>query len=369
LRKRRQPARIGPLAALRRAVLLSFTFSGRAGRIEFAWFMVFAVAAGLMLYWLALSLQSAGVTYPYPRPFFILVWLPWPALMVRRLHDTGHRGAYALLVLIPVVGTLLTLYLLGRKSQPGGRRFPPGRRQSRVAMVLSALLVLYVATYQPYVIRAGAMKPALLTGDYMLVNKLAYGWPCFGICGPSDRFLKVQPERGDVVVYLHPVTGQPTVGRVIGLPGETVQVSGGVVSIGGAALARDPRGTFDEPMMEQIGALPRCTNAPVAAGEVCKKTLLGEHLPGGKVIEVLDTGGGPLDDTPAFEVPGDHVFLLGDNRDNAADSRVDRGIGGPGMVPIRALIGRSSFILFSSRGNIWYNPATWRRGRMFLSIE
>ena len=219
------------------------------------------------------------------------------------------------------------------------------------------------------------MKDTLLIGDFLFVNKMAYGYSkysCpFGICPIEGRIFGSEPERGDVVVFRHPVSNADFIKRLIGLPGDRIQMKDGILHINGEALPQVPDGTFSE-LMEPQGPqrlLPRCANGPVGEGGTCIKEKFIETLPGGLKHSVLNIGDGPLDNTPVFTVPAGHYFFMGDNRDNSTDSRVNQLARGVGFVPAENLIGRADRIMFSSAGRSLFYIWTWRPDRFFKSIE
>lgn len=246
--------------------------------------------------------------------------------------------------------------------------------------------------FQPFWIPSGSMKSTLLIGDFMFVNKMAYGYsyascpsviiPRFGvnidaedICGflkkDNKRLFGGDPERGDVVVFRHPVTGRDYIKRLIGLPGDTVQVVDGQIVINDIKVDRQPAGIFSETMEPQgpFGNRPRCSNGTVGDGAVCEKQRYIEKLPNGVTFSSLEIGEQRLDNTPVFTVPEGHFFFIGDNRDNSTDSRVRQVRGGVGMVPYEDLVGRADRILFSSAGSSMFYFWTWRGDRFLKGIE
>ena len=246
--------------------------------------------------------------------------------------------------------------------------------------------------FQPFWIPSGSMKSTLLIGDFMFVNKMAYGYsyascpsviiPRFGvnidaedICGflkkDNKRLFGGDPERGDVVVFRHPVTGRDYIKRLIGLPGDTVQVVDGQIVINDVKVDRQPAGIFTETMEPQgpFGNRPRCSNGAVGDGAVCEKQRYIEKLPNGVTFTSLEIGEQRLDNTPVFTVPEGHFFFIGDNRDNSTDSRVRQVRGGVGMVPYEDLVGRADRILFSSAGSSMFYFWTWRGDRFLKGIE
>jgi signal peptidase I len=236
--------------------------------------------------------------------------------------------------------------------------------------------------FQPFWIPSGSMKDTLLIGDFLFVNKMAYGYSrysCpFGLCPISGRILFSEPERGDVVVFRHPVNGSDFIKRLIGLPGDTVQVKGGVIFLNGVEVPQVPDGQFEEVFERQgpMGQFPRCENGPVGEGGACISSRFRETLPPtetfpqGRTHDVLniDTNGG-ADDTAVFTVPPGHYFFMGDNRDNSMDSRFGQTQGGVGFVPAENLIGRADRIMFSSAGRSMLYFWTWRGDRFFKAVE
>ena len=247
-----------------------------------------------------------------------------------------------------------------------------------IKTIVYALLIAGVFRtlfFQPFWIPSGSMKDTLLIGDFLFVNKMAYGYSrysCpFGICPISGRILASEPERGDVVVFRHPVNGSDFIKRLIGLPGDQIQMVDGVLHLNGAAVPTEAAGTFAETYEKQgpVGSYPRCENAPVALGGQCTKSRFRETLPGGLEHDVLNIENGFGDNTPVFTVPEGHYFFMGDNRDNSQDSRYDQAVGGVGFVPADFLIGRADRIMFSSAGRSMFFFWTWRADRFFKGIE
>lgn len=229
--------------------------------------------------------------------------------------------------------------------------------------------------FQPFWIPTGSMKDTLLIGDFLFVNKMAYGYSkysCpFGICPISGRILGSEPERGDVVVFRHPTLGTDYVKRLIGLPGDKIQITNGILSINGVVAPQTPDGNFEEIKQPQgrFGTVPRCSNAPVGLGGVCEKERSIETLPNGVQHSVLNVANGRLDNTNVFTVPEGHFFFMGDNRDNSTDSRVSQNAGGVGMVPFEYLLGRADRIMFSAAGKRLVYFWTWRADRFFKAIQ
>lgn len=252
-----------------------------------------------------------------------------------------------------------------------------------VKTVFWALLIAGVFRtlfFQPFWIPSGSMKDTLLIGDFLFVNKMAYGYSrhsCpFSLCPISGRILGSTPERGDVVVFRHPTRGVDFIKRVIGLPGDTVQMKDGVLWLNGQQVPQTPDGVFEEIKAPQgsQGTVPRCANEPVGEGAVCQKEKAVEALPrvdgsvtNHSVLSITPTW--VADNTPLYTVPPGHYFFMGDNRDNSEDSRFPAQVGGLGMVADEYLIGRADRVMFSSAGKSLLYVWTWRPDRFFKAIE
>ncbi|MEY4305348.1 MAG: hypothetical protein RIT52_1523 [Pseudomonadota bacterium] len=246
-----------------------------------------------------------------------------------------------------------------------------------IKTVVWALLIAGVFRtlfFQPFWIPSESMKSTLLIGDFIFVNKMAYGYSrysCpFGICPISGRILGSAPQRGDVVVFRHPVNGADMIKRLVGLPGDTIQMKQGVLYINGAAAPQVADGAFEEVFEPQgpMGNRPRCENAP-NLGEICQKPRFIETLPEGKQHTVLNLEDGPGDNTDVYTVPEKHYFFMGDNRDNSLDSRFAQTSGGVGFVPEEYLIGRADRVVFSSAGTRMLYFWTWRSDRYLQAVE
>ena len=248
-----------------------------------------------------------------------------------------------------------------------------------VKTVVYALLIaglFRTLLFQPFWIPSESMKDTLLIGDFVFVNKMAYGYSkysCpFALCPISGRIMASEPERGDVIVFRHPVNGSDMVKRLIGLPGDKIQVKEGILFINGAVVPQVPDGVFEE-VMEPQGPMknrPRCENGAVGDGAICKKSRFLETLPNGATHNVLNIEtDGFADNTDVFTVPEDNYFFMGDNRDNSQDSRFAQAVGGVGFVPAEFLIGRADRIMFSSAGASMLYFWTWRSDRFFKAVE
>lgn len=262
-----------------------------------------------------------------------------------------------------------------------------GGLMETVKTVVYALLIAGIFRtlfFQPFWIPSGSMKDTLLIGDFLFVNKMAYGYSrysCpFAICPIPGRLFFSDPERGDIVVFRHPVNGSDFIKRLIGLPGDRVQVKNGQLFINGAAVPQVPDGQFEEVFEPQgpMGNLPRCANAPVGEGGTCISYRFRETLPPTEshpegvthnVLNIEDAGSPSADNTDVFTVPEGQYFFMGDNRDNSMDSRFSQAVGGVGFVPKEYLIGRADRVIFSSAGRSMLYFWTWRPDRFFLKVE
>ena len=213
------------------------------------------------------------------------------------------------------------------------------------------------------------MLPTLYIGDYLAVAKWPYGYSRysfpFGFPSFEGRLLGRLPARGDVVVFRHPVEQSDLIKRVIGLPGDTIEMRGGQLVLNGIAVPKQPLSPYRLP----ITANTPCKTVPPAPPVVvqigghpyCLFRAFRETLPGGPSFTVLDqVSNGPADDFGPVKVPAGHVFLMGDNRDDSLDSRYPQAEGGIGMVPVDHLIGRATITFWSTRGAASYwKPWTW----------
>lgn len=230
--------------------------------------------------------------------------------------------------------------------------------------------------FQPFYIPSGSMKSTLLIGDFLFVNKMAYGYSAvscpLGLCPFIEgRIFGAEPERGDIVVFRHPSNNTDYIKRLIGLPGDTVQIRDGRLFLNGTVVPRTPEGVFTE-INERQGPerrQPTCSNRTVALGGECFKNAFTETLPNGVSHLVLDTTTTFTDNMPPVTVPEGQYFFMGDNRDNSIDSRVARRAGGVGFVPYDHLIGRANHVVFSSGGASMFSIWAWRLDRFFVGLD
>jgi signal peptidase I len=272
--------------------------------------------------------------------------------------------------------------------------------------VLLAVLAFHSFIAKPFYIPSESMMPGLLTGDRLVVTKYPYGWSyvsptipnplailrsvflrsgeSWGITLPfmNGRVLGKMPERGDIVIVTPPGRNEDYIKRVIGLPGDTLQMIDGTLIINGKPVKREARPAVVIPVDPNLPCGsptdPALGDHKVIApdGKVsCRVPIVRETLPNGRSYDTVELGRSAEDDFLPVRVPPGHVWLMGDNRDDSADSRVieaQGGLGGP--VPWENIGGRAEFITFSLDGStVWYNPLTWlkafRSGRAGTSLR
>ena len=269
-------------------------------------------------------------------------------------------------------------------------------------ILLAAVLGFHSFVAKPFYIPSESMVPTLLVGDRLVVNKFAYGWSHVSPTIPSipalfrwivlrepveslavqlpdwkGRIWGSTPERGDVVILTPPGTNTDYIKRVIGLPGDRIEVRGGLVIINGQAVKQDRLGDRLVP----VDLNDPCTPEEYPGRRIakpdgslwCTLPIVRETLPNGVSYDTIDARRGSTDDVAPIRIPAGHYYLLGDNRDNSADSRVDAPIGLGGPVAWERIGGRAEIITFSLDGSTGLNPASWfssfRGGRAGTSLR
>src|SRR6202163_1844455 len=245
----------------------------------------------------------------------------------------------------------------GTKRKEGG--IAEGGRVVFHALIIA--LVIRTLLFQPFNIPSGSMKATLLVGDYLFVSKYSYGYSHYSIpLSPplfSGRIFGSEPARGDIVVFRLPKDDSTDyIKRVIGLPGDRIQMKDGVLYINGAAVKKE---RVDDFIDDENGGPDRVRR-------------FRETLPNGVAYGTLDLQDtGFLDNTQQYLVPPRHYFMMGDNRDNSTDSRV---LSAVGYVPFENLVGRAQMIFFSiAEGEhawmFWRWPTAVRWNRIFSIVR
>jgi len=244
--------------------------------------------------------------------------------------------------------------------------------------VFWAVLIATVArtfVIEPFNIPSGSMLPTLLIGDYLFVSKWTYGYSrnSFPFSFPpfSGRIFESAPKRGDVIVFKYPgpeekFKGADYIKRIVGIPGDTVQVVDGILRINGQPVTRELRGCASDQEGNLVGnrSGPDCPQRGL-------RYRYTETMPGDLRHDILEMDDKQTyDNTPEFKVLPRHVFVMGDNRDNSLDGRTE----GTWYVPFDNIIGRAEFIFYSHDASVaLFNPLTWpggvRYSRLFSGIR
>ncbi len=237
---------------------------------------------------------------------------------------------------------------------------PLAENLKTIGYALLIALFIRIFLFQPFNIPSGSMKPTLLVGDYLFVSKYEYGLSRHSFpFSPSifnGRLFGSEPKRGDIAVFKLPSDGRTDyIKRVIGLPGDRIQVTSGILHINNVPVKREQVEDYIE--TNEFGRDRRIRQ-------------FKETLPNGVSFLTLDLySNGRGDNTNVFIVPEGHFFMMGDNRDNSTDSRFD-----VGYVPFENYVGQAKFMFFSTDGSsrlwqIWNWPSSTRWSRIFTAIE
>ena len=240
------------------------------------------------------------------------------------------------------------------------------KKNSFFSNLKSILLAIFIAIlirsfiFEPFNIPSGSMKPNLLVGDFIFVSKYSYGFSKhslpFSIPLIPGKVFSNTPERGDVVVFKTPENNRTDyIKRVIGLPGDKIEIKNGIIFINGSEILRKKLNDF-------IDTDNKTSN---------KRVRMYNEYFFNKEINILDiTDNGIADNTQLFNVPENHFFVMGDNRDNSQDSRF---ISTVGFIPYENLVGKAQFIFFSLENarflQIWKWPNSIRYERIFQKIQ
>jgi signal peptidase I len=264
------------------------------------------------------------------------------------------------------------------------QRIDWGHEARSIFWLILCVLGFHSLIAKPFYIPSESMMPLLLKGDRLVVSKYPYGWSYASLSFHPLPFLSGRvwgavPERGDVVIVYSRRWKEDYIKRVIGLPGDVIEVRRGHLFLNGEAVAQQPLPALRVP----VDANADCPADQFPGSKVyeangrisCRLNVLRETLPNGRSYMIVDTGENAAADWYGPQrVPAGHLFLMGDNRDNSADSRFsleDKGLGGP--VPIENIGGRAEFLTFSMDGTTSWSPFSWffsfRSGRAGTSLR
>lgn len=282
--------------------------------------------------WVAIIMVVFGFVVGAALIFYLFSVDTMPAWFLSEDDFSASLVSFAISVLV-AIGVWIAVAKRQHVEKAG-----PARLLGYVAIVLvpllislSAAMALRFTTVQPFRIPAGSMQPTLNVGDYVLVSKSSYGYSRFSFAPfeslvpeNPDRWRAHQPQRGDIVVFRPmPEPTRDFVKRIVGMPGDRIQMIDGVLHINGAAVVREPAG---EGTFEYGDVVP----------------LYRETLPNGVSYLTAERGETELDNTREYTVPAGSYFMMGDDRDNSADSRVPSVVG---FVPFENLVGRVDHVV------------------------
>jgi signal peptidase I len=266
----------------------------------------------------------------------------------------------------------------GAKKAKPAKKFDWGHEIRQWAILILAVLGIHSFIAKPFYIPSESMVPTLLVGDRLIVSKFPFGFsylsPSIPILPPIEgRLFGRWPERGDIIVIKSPSDGKDWIKRVVGLPGDTVQMIDGELWLNGERVERQRIADVELDVSPNTDCMSQFRGYGARGQPVCRLPSWRETLPGGRSYTTVDMGESFLDNTPPITVPEGGLFLLGDNRDNSSDSRVPPERSGLGIVPFENIVGRAEFTTFSLDGSTTLNPATWagsmRGERAFRSLR
>jgi signal peptidase I len=252
----------------------------------------------------------------------------------------------------------------------------PAKKEDNFFVFLIKLVVIVLVfrsfIFSPFNIPSESMLPGLVNGDYLLAAKWPYGYSSYSLPFSApllpSRILPHQPRRGDIVIFkAPPLADIDYIKRVIGVPGDTVQMIDGVLHLNGKVVPKEKLADFEVAVSPNTHCYsPQFEGTRADGSAYCHYPRFRETLPDadgnpGKSYNVLDLGITPQDNTPPVLVPEGTLFLMGDNRDNSEDSRFPAVAGaGIGLVPQDNLVGRATVMMWSTDGSVvWYEPWTW----------
>ena len=272
---------------------------------------------------------------------------------------------------------------LTAKAEAEGSRTDWWGEAKGIFWLVVAVLGFHSLIAKPFYIPSESMMPTLLVGDRLVVTKYPYGYsyvtPTFHVLPfIKGRLFGSVPERGDIVIVTPPEARSDYIKRVVGLPGELIEMHGGILYINGRQVKREKLGIralkIDANLTCPADHYPGALGRDAAGALVCNVQIVRETLPGGASYDTIDVGMTSADNFVPVRIPAGHVFLMGDNRDNSADSRfslAEEGLGGP--VPVENIGGRAEFLTFSLDGSASWNPLSWagsfRSGRAGSSLH